>query len=1613
MNGNDKYNGDDRDGIRERADLYLHGLLTNKQAKEFADQCEHSPEHRMALDEATARLGELKGLTPAEMPAGLVETTLSRIEQSTRHPISRSFWMATAAAAAILACFHLGASNYTPSSAELMIFGQRDLEAGSNASLRVRLVDRKTGEAMPNVPVQITLAKGDDDPHPIRLASFNTDVHGSGDPLLSLPDWERGDYTLTCAAEAGSTETVSRVIRLRRSWRLMLTTDKPLYQPGQTIRMRCLALRRHDNVPLPGQEVVFRVHDPKGNTIFKSKSVSSRFGIASADCPLADEILMGKYDVLCLVGDTESRATVEVKKYVLPKIKISPRLDRTFFQPGEIVRVEVSARYTFGKPVTAADVEVATTLDAANTLDATKRGVTGIDPIDPIRVATNDSGVATFQFRIPDVTDGQWDNRQAIPLRFDMTVTDTAGQQNRCSVETIVTRSPIHIELIPEQNQLVANAENVIRVFTSYADGSPAATRVTISGIDRELVTSEFGIASFKVTPKDWEPIEKSIRAVDEKGAIGLATAVLNCEQTSEGFLVRTDRAVYVGGDTMTLSAIGSGNAPIYVDILKNRQTMMTRTISLSGGQGQVVIDLPPDIEGAIEIVAFRFGKTSVPNRRTVLAYVRAAQEVAIEITTDKPQYRPGERANLKFRLTDRQGQPLPGAISLSAVDESVFGITAARQAPSAALSDLDRQMLMPALALYPWSPQDRSSNSAERDEFDRALMAAATPRPHNHDAFLRKLVDQYMDGQYEVLETLKRPDWEELIDVQWLPPHALALLRSSHHQHSLSGSNYLEKKREVEQFRRVWTGRAKFGWVILGLLAFTGAIIDIAVRDRATHGGSSSFSFAELVVVVFIIGILLGLLTPAVNAARESARRMSASNNMKQIGLAMAAMQETEGLPSLPSSGGEGTAGPRLRQYFPETLLWQPELITDDSGVAHLNVDLADSITDWRVSAAAVTGTGMLGGGESTVRVFQPFFVDFDLPITMTRGDEISLPVTVFNYLEEDQTVTLSLQDADWFELLGDAKQQVTVAAGEVASIDYRVKMKRIGKHDLSVTAFAGNVADAVRRKVEVVSDGVASEMVQSGRLHRNAEFDVDVPAEAIEGSHRATLRLYPSTFSEIVGGIDAIFRRPTGCFEQTSSATYPNVLALDYLHRIGKKNGPLEAKAKHLIHLGYQRLLSFEIDGGGFDWFGRPPANRTLTAYGLMEFNDMAKVHDVDAKLLVRTRKWLLSQRNADGSWEPEGHSMANDPTLAGARDAKLATTAYIAWAVFDGDDDGDPMLTRDYLLTRRADSIDSPYLLALISNALLRVDPSGTSAAPYLQRLLFFTNISPDGELMWWGQVASRHTLFHGAGISADIETTAMATLALLKSQKHPSVARSALQWLVTQKDPIGTWHSTQATILSLKALIEGSQSPLNGKNSRRFDVMVDRRVVERIEIPADQSDVVTVIDLSAYISNGKHRLLIIEPSQTGTSYHFASSYYTPASPVQRTGKTLAVTSDFDQTEVKPDETITVTVTVTPSGETTMPMVMAELPIPPGFVLEDRSLQTSHPAVIGKSEIASNRATLYLTEIPAETTFSVTYRLRATAAARVSAPAAVAYCYYEPEVRGESESQTLTIK
>ena len=65
--------------LSQRADDYLHQLLSAEEAKEFADQCEVSIEYRMALDEATQRHCALNRVSQLTLPESLIASTMAVI----------------------------------------------------------------------------------------------------------------------------------------------------------------------------------------------------------------------------------------------------------------------------------------------------------------------------------------------------------------------------------------------------------------------------------------------------------------------------------------------------------------------------------------------------------------------------------------------------------------------------------------------------------------------------------------------------------------------------------------------------------------------------------------------------------------------------------------------------------------------------------------------------------------------------------------------------------------------------------------------------------------------------------------------------------------------------------------------------------------------------------------------------------------------------------------------------------------------------------------------------------------------------------------------------------------------------------------------------------------------------------------------------------------------------------------------------------------------------------------------------------------------------------------------------------------------------------------------
>jgi len=467
-----------------------------------------------------------------------------------------------------------------------------------------------------------------------------------------------------------------------------------------------------------------------------------------------------------------------------------------------------------------------------------------------------------------------------------------------------------------------------------------------------------------------------------------------------------------------------------------------------------------------------------------------------------------------------------------------------------------------------------------------------------------------------------------------------------------------------------------------------------------------------------------------------------------------------------------------------------------------------------------------------------------------------------------------------------------------------------------------------------------------------------------------------------------------------------------LDYLKSTKQSTPELEMKAEEYINLGYQRLVVFEVDGGGFSLYGEPPAVLFLSAYGLMEISDMARVYPVDEAMIERTARWLVSQQAADGSWSSEDYRVAGQ---------QLATTAYVTWALAESGVADEAAVAKGIAyLKEHYPEVKDGYVLALVANALVAQDPRDSFTRKVLDDLATQA-IEDDGAVYWQSGVES----FMGAKSEmGSIETTALAAYALLKGDTHPDVANKALTYLVRNKDSFGTWQTTQATILSLKALIESARAgePTGNVTVR---VSLNGEQADPIQITPENFDVVQLVTFTDKAVEGDNVVRIEVEGKGRLMYQITARYYVPwelVPPEEKEAMTIDVR--YDRTDLQVDDTVRVDVTARLNVEGTARMVVLDLGIPPGFevqaedlsarVQQDAQKGEEYPgATVRRFDLTGRQIIVYLANLSYGEPISFHYGLRAKYPLRVKTPASTAYDYYNPEQAGVAQPQVMAVE
>jgi hypothetical protein len=718
----------------------------------------------------------------------------------------------------------------------------------------------------------------------------------------------------------------------------------------------------------------------------------------------------------------------------------------------------------------------------------------------------------------------------------------------------------------------------------------------------------------------------------------------------------------------------------------------------------------------------------------------------------------------------------------------------------------------------------------------------------------------------------------------------------------------------------------------------------------------------------------------------------------------------------TLADARAPAAAPTHVRSYFPEALYSNPEIITDQDGRASINIPLADSITTWRMAMLASTMHGALGSSTSSIKVFQDFFVDLDLPVTLTQGDRISMPVAVYNYSNERGDVNLQLKSEEWFSLVDDvAGKSVAVESGRVGGSQYTIEAKSIGKFKLTLAAQMAGAAkreDIVVREIEVIPNGREDNVVFNGRLEHDVQQQIDFPANSIPDAETFFVRLYPGPLSQVIEGMDSILRMPGGCFEQTSSSTYPNVLALDYMKRSKKLTPEVHAKAEGYIANGYQRLLTFEVPGGGFSWFGNAPANKILTSYGLMEFSDMAHVYDVDARLIERTQQWLASQQQSNGAWKPDA-SFINEGATNRFNSDILRITAYVAWSLENSGYQGPAMQSAKQFIASHMSEKTDAYTLAIVANFAVDYAQDRDFTRQAMQ-LLLDAHTEKDAEA-WW---TSDETGVYSTGESASVETTGLAVQALLKWGQAPAAARKAMTYIAAKKDSSGAWGTTQATIMALRALLLASEKGTADVRGT-LEVLLNGKSVEKLTLTPENNDLLHQFVFKGIAHRDSNSIEIRFDGKDSLAYQVVGRYFVPwdKKPLD---EALSIDIAYDRTTLAQDDLAKATATIKNNLPKSANMVMVDLGIPPGFDLLSEDLQSyieksaaQKTGRLEKFSLTATQAILYFDSLAAGDTVAIHFRLRAKYPIRARTFKSRVYEYYDPAVGAIAKPVLLEVR
>ncbi|HUK87023.1 MAG TPA: MG2 domain-containing protein, partial [Terriglobales bacterium] len=590
----------------------------------------------------------------------------------------------------------------TPEIFDLRVATPEFVTPGTDFPVRVRAQHPVTQRPVRGVSIAAKL-EFDNGREPLRAQGVTGADGYASLPLRVPPDVTGEELSLTISGRRGDFQRQEEHdVTLYPDFQFFVTTDKPLYQPGQVMHVRLLLLdaTRH---AVANEALRLKIQDPDSTLVYQTALSTSRFGIAQAYWQIPENLKLGDYQLLIELASDGLKpgaagfARVRISRYELPNFTVNVKPDRAYYLPGQNASVEVSAEYLFGKPVTRGHVRVVR--ESERRWDF-KEQRWDISEEETYEGDTGAQGVFTAHVDLAphhaEIKDS--DYRRFRDLSYSAYFTDpSTGRTEQRRFRLRVTRDPIHVYLIepPAQNR---SGQFPLDFYISafHADGSPCECEVSIrEGTNQDdagpvlhtVRTNRYGVAKVfgLQLPPDPErspgdSVDLLLGARDAKGGTGQhSERISRYSDEKTEIRVDTDKSLYRPGEPVAVNiAASERNLSLVFEVWSGEKLLHSQLVKLHGNKAFVMLPFRDDFKGELQLVAYSLAQvetssysTWVPFGSRIILYPHdTTLKVAVKL--NQATYKPGEEAQASLQVDAPGGTPVQAALGAVVFDKAV-----------------------------------------------------------------------------------------------------------------------------------------------------------------------------------------------------------------------------------------------------------------------------------------------------------------------------------------------------------------------------------------------------------------------------------------------------------------------------------------------------------------------------------------------------------------------------------------------------------------------------------------------------------------------------------------------------------------------------------------------------------------------------------------------------------------------------------------------------------------------------------------------------------------------------------------------------------------------------